>query len=385
MAQTRREFLAAGLGLTLGLGVTSPALFGAGTKNRLASRPADPLLVVVELKGGNDGLNTVVPCGQGAYYDARPHLALKEDEVLPLAGLKIRHESDYGGTGLHPAAAPLYALYQRGELALLPAVGMTGSSLSRSHVRASQIWHSGRPDIIGDTGWLGRYLDEHGSGRSALVDAGHEPVELPLALIGKSGRDIVRLDPASCKQSDLCGDSRLGRSLALIADSIATGSGETKIFYTAMDGFDTHASQAQRHDFLLRRLAQALAGFFEDLKKRLPDGLDQRVLVLVHSEFGRRLQENSGSLYADVALPVVSETAAANVGTDHGGSGLCMVLGPAVRGGVYGGYPDLSHLQDAEFSATVDFRTVYATILENWLQCDSRAVLGGKYPLLDFC
>jgi len=363
MAPTRREFLAAGLGLTSSLGLNLDALAAA---SRPTSKNAKNILVVVELSGGNDGLNTVVPAGQGAYYDLRPTLAVNENDVLDL-GNKESH------LGLHPAMKELHRHYLLGNVALIPNVGLVDgkgagndSGLSRSHVRAAQIWHSAQPDIIGDSGWLGRYMDGAGkiTAASSAV-AGGKPITLCL-----QGKDQGK--KKTIKKIAAPNSSKFGNSLATIGDMIVSGAGH-KIYHIELSGFDTHAAQVQRHARLLGELSQSLSTFLDHLKVK---GLDQSVLVLVHSEFGRRLKENDDR------------------GSDHGGSGLCIVAGGAVKGGIYagaaslGGYGDLSRLKDKDkddIVAAVDFRTVYATILDQWLSADSGEILGRDFGSLGFC
>jgi uncharacterized protein (DUF1501 family) len=369
MPLSRREFLAGGLGLSLGLSLSladsaataQSAKFSGTSLAGQSNYP--PVLVVLTLVGGNDAFNTLVPYAQGAYYDGRRTLALPDSTLLPVAP----------GLALNDALAPLFKRFQRGEMALLPGVGWlcekNGGAhpfASRSHSRAAEIMHSARPDIIGDTGWLDRYLQETAA----------ESAPSPLNVL-----------PAS-----LYGEGKLARSLAAVAAQICSNSNNSSnsgasghllrpaVHYLAMEGFDTHSGQSRRHRQLLGELACALDSFMRDLEERAPDQ-GRSVMVLVQSEFGRRLKENSGDIFAP---PVVSGEIS-EAGTDHGSSGLSFLVGAAVRGGIYSEYGNLARPVDGEVAATVDFRTIYATILESFFQADSVEILGKKYERLDFC
>jgi len=356
MAPTRREFLAAGLAYSAGLPGLVGTVAGARAKNVNAKDVrAKKILVVLHLEGGNDGLNTVVPCTEKAYYKARPTLALPAGDLLLI---------DDGRLGLHPALAELHTYYNQGNLAIFPSVGLcaqdAGGGLSRSHVRAAQIWHSAQPDIIGDTGWLGRYLDGNSAGAAFFND---QDKHIPLLLSGgkKNAVRHVRVDCGGAAGS-------LDRSLAKIADLILTsasassstpgaGGAQQQIYCLTVGGFDTHAAQAARHGALLRQLSQSLHRFFRDLgdARNLAEGVDKSVMVLIHSEFGRRLFENNAG------------------GSDHGSTGLCLVAGAGIKGGIFGSYKGLESVQaaDQDFAADIDFRTIYATILERWLGADN--------------
>ncbi|MBU6453823.1 MAG: DUF1501 domain-containing protein [Cyanobacteria bacterium REEB67] len=360
----------------------SPLAGASALRSAEAFSPAGsqlpPVLVVLTLVGGNDAFNTLVPCGDGAYYDARRSLALPDAALLPVAP----------GLALNDSLRPLFDRFQRGELALIPGVGWLCEKnggvhpfASRSHSRAAQILHSARPDIIGDTGWLDSYLANYTENYTAKSAARLLPPPEALA--------AAHLSPGSAQS--IYGDAKLSRSLAALAAKICPGDGDSSnsnhasqgvVHHLTMEGFDTHSGQSRRHRQLLGELADGLASFMADLELRSADQ-GRSVMVLVQSEFGRRLPENSGNIFAPPVVNIFEN--AGDAGTDHGGSGLCFLLGAAVRGGIYGEYGNLGRLIDGEVAPTVDFRTVYATILESWFKADSAEVLGGKYERLAFC
>ncbi|HIA18628.1 MAG TPA: DUF1501 domain-containing protein, partial [Planctomycetaceae bacterium] len=367
--------------------------------------------VVIQLSGGNDGLNTVVPFSQERYYAARPTLAIPKSQVL-----KINDQ-----LGLHPSLDGFEKLLQAESLAIIQGVGYPEPN--RSHFESMDIWHTchrkGQPR---EDGWLGRYLDMTvglrdgrgvGDGISAL-HLGEEKQPLALRaqetrvasvqslkqfrlagggirqlqeLIGSAKRDrdaaanalldfvqdstqlaltaTERLESATgnYKTEVKYPETPLARKLSVAAQLIHSKL-NTRIFYVTLDGFDTHSRQADAHAALLSQLGDALQAFMEDLREH---GHAGRVLTVCFSEFGRRVQEN------------------ASQGTDHGAAGPMFLIGPGVQAGLHGKHPSLEDLVQGDLQHAIDFRQVYATILDRWLACPSQQILGGEFaplPLL---
>ncbi|MCI0588247.1 MAG: DUF1501 domain-containing protein [Planctomycetes bacterium] len=364
-------------------------------------------LVVVRLGGGNDGLNTVVPFEDDAYHRARPTLraaakgAIRIDDRL----------------GLNAEMRALRPLLDAGRLAIVPTAGYPNPN--RSHFRAMDIWETGLPEKeLVLTGWLGRALDAAGDlSEGSLPAVSFGDPELPLSLVGDRGRatailslDAYRVAPAAGPGSelrrsllaDLAAHPRpqgtdlafvavasrsafasaealeratsnakvsaaypatdLGRDLRAVSQVLRAGFG-TRLFHVSHYGFDTHAEQSSVQPRLLREFAEAVAAFFADLDGQ---GLGGRVLLLAFSEFGRRVRENGSH------------------GTDHGAAGP-MFLAGTVSGGVHGPPPDLANLDDGDVRFAVDFRSVYAAVLERWLGWRAEATLGAAFeplPLL---
>jgi len=400
----RRQFLTQTLrGSSLvALGAVVPQ-FVARTA-RAAAPGKDTILVVVELTGGNDGLNTVIPYADDTYHKARPTLRKTKQTVIRL--------DDH--VGLHPGMQGLRPLWDAGHLAVVQGVGYPNPD--RSHFEAMDIWQSADPKRATPTGWLGRAAGgmDNRSGGIPLLHLG--TTKLPLALTGPPGTPAVsigeqntfRLDlgrtaadrekprrqlledlsaPASAKADDdllsfvqrrqvqtltaidqlkelLEGPNAvrgygggLRQKLQVVAGLIQRGFG-TRIFYVSLDGFDTHAGQDGPHQRLLQELAEGVGSFFEQLKQSKDDG---RVALMTFSEFGRRVYENDSK------------------GTDHGAAACLFVAGPKVRGGVVGKHPSLEDLDAGDLKFHTDFRRVYATLLDGWLGCDARTVLGEKW------
>ncbi len=403
MAVTRRKFIQGGLGM-LGLMLSAEELLSLSAL--AAGEKGGRQLVLIQLSGGNDGLNTVVPFGSGAYYDARPQLAIAQKDVLKL--------NDQ--IGLHPSMTGMHELFQSGQMAIIEGAGYPGAN--RSHFRSIEIWQTAEPEKIGDTGWLGRYLDLAFSGKQhASLPAVNVDPMLPKTLFARkivvpSVNNIYefrfRTDPhfrkdhdrqlkafndiyedfdskrphadilkkagleanqasdyllnmvKSYKSSVKYPSGRLGDGLKFISQMISGGV-TAPVFTVSLDGFDTHANQQRVQAGLLKQLSDALLAFQTDLKAHC---LDDKVLTLVFSEFGRRVQENSGK------------------GTDHGTAEPMFIVGSAVKGGIYGEHPSLTALDNGDLKYTLDFRTVYATVLENWLGADSAQVLGKRFEIM---
>jgi uncharacterized protein (DUF1501 family) len=366
------------------------------------------VLVVVQLSGGNDGLNTVIPFAHDAYRKARPSLAVGKDQVK-----KIDDE-----LGFHPSLDGFSKLLEGGRLGIIQGVGYPNPD--RSHFSSMDIWHTARPDLYSKssggghrvTGWIGRCLDAH-AGTQAGGDmpglhlgAGR----LPLALVGEEVRvasvsalEGFKLDDggdanvrkamqqaASAKRDgadDLVTflqrgtlsamessrrvqeslgayktdvkypETGLARRLKTVAQLIDAGLG-TRVYYLDLDGFDTHATQAAAHAALLAELGGAMAAFVDDLEQH---GHGKRVLTATFSEFGRRLREN------------------ASQGTDHGAAAPMFVAGGRVKSGLIGKHPSMTDLDEGDLKHTTDFRAVYAALLEEWLGVGSECVLGAKF------
>ncbi len=386
-------------------------------RTAMAAEPGkDNILVVVEMNGGNDGLNTVIPYGDDLYPKFRDSLRQTKDQVVKI--------NDH--IGLNSGMRSFDRLLQRGELAVVQGVGYPNPE--RSHFESMDTWQSADPQRKITTGWLGRSANElnNTTGGVPIMHVG--PSRLPLALLGATGGAIsvnnqmaYRLDlgggdpdrqkarrklledlaqPAKDDAPGLAdfvyrrevqtlttldrlhevlkntnagqfpgfgpdgrpyGPNALPQKLQLIAQLIQKGFG-TRVFYVMRDGFDTHSDQVQQHRNLLGEVADGITTFFETLRQT---GHDKRVRLMTFSEFGRRTQEN------------------ASKGTDHGAASCLFVAGPGVKGGPVGDHPRLDDLDAGDLKFHIDFRQVYATLLDHWLGCDSRSVLGGKYEALD--
>jgi uncharacterized protein (DUF1501 family) len=377
--------------------LAQPALPG------LPAAAADRVLVVVNLQGGNDGLNTVVPHGYRQYYAARPTLAVAQRDVLRIDD-KI---------GLNPALAPLKAMYDKGQVAIVQGAGYPKPD--HSHFRSTEIWQTAVPDSYATTGWLGRFLDSAGFPADNLFNAVAVAPVLPEALIARK-TDVPAVDAlrgyglasdrnpsergAFASVTKSTGDlpfhspylrtvaeiedhaqrgaaelpklvggyqtqatypaTPLGRSLALAAQIVGSNLG-TRVLYVQHGSFDTHVSQKATQDRLLGELADALSAFYADLAAH---GNDARTLTMTFSEFGRRLAENG------------------NRGTDHGEAAPMFLIGGGVKGGLYGEHPSLDRLDDGDITYTVDFRSVYATVIERWFGRPSAGVLAAGFTPL---
>lgn len=405
MLSSRRRFLQATVGSStlVSCGLSVPH-FLARSAMAAGSQPigdAGNVLVVIQLSGGNDGLNTVVPYADDGYGRNRFSLRVPAGQVLKINGQ----------VGLHNRMTGMHKLLDEQRLAIVQGVGYPNPN--RSHFRSMDIWHSAQPKLERPRdGWLGRSL-EHGRSQAGVdVPALHlGGDESPLALSSRQlavpsiqSTDSFRLRtsdgslplstlrqlaeirrPAAnnlldfvCRStlnayaasqqvqeavshektaSDYPANFELARKLKTIAQLIDAGL-KTRIYYVSLAGFDTHANQAQTHGNLLAELSQSLAAFINDLAAR---GHLDRVLVLSFSEFGRRVREN------------------ASQGTDHGTAAPVFLAGGKVQAGLIGKHPSLSDLDQGDLKFHTDFRSVYAAILDRWLGCPSQAVLGEKF------
>jgi uncharacterized protein (DUF1501 family) len=399
---SRRDFLKTGLRTSTLIALT-PAVPGFLARTARAARPERDgrILVVIQLDGGNDGINTVVPFKDDGYAKHRRLLRLPAGELI-----KVKDS-----VGLHPALAEAGNLLETGRLALIQGVGYPNPS--RSHFESMAIWQTARlrREERNGTGWIGSALDAAppGAGGPGAVFLGGG--QLPDALRGRRSpasaltrpedlalADTVRAEPvipATPPANDLAafvrrnaldayttasrmadvardtsdtaryGPTGLAERLRLLARLIKEDLG-ARVYYTAQPGYDTHAGQLPSHALLLREWADALKAFLDDLAAAR---LAERVVVLCFSEFGRTVRENGSA------------------GTDHGTAGTAFLAGPGVRPGLVGATPSLLDLDEThgDLRVGLDFRQVYATLLDGWLGCPSEKVLGGRFehvPLL---
>jgi uncharacterized protein (DUF1501 family) len=392
---TRRDFLGAALSSSslIAMAPTIPG-FLARTARAAAPRRDDRVLVVLELNGGNDGINTVVPFADEGYAKHRKTLRLARDQLV-----KVDDR-----VGLHPSLRGFGKLLEAGQLVI--AQGVSYPNPSRSHFQSAATWHTARldPEDHKGPGWLGRALDETGGLASAL-QVGPEPPSVAIRGRRSIATAIARIedltlestrDPRKALAATRPGDDTaafvrrslldayatadrmqqlasykddaryprgaLASRLQLIARLLKGGQG-TRIFYTFQPGYDTHSAQLFAHSNLLRELSLALKAFLDDLAAA---GLADRVAVLLFSEFGRTVAENGSA------------------GTDHGTSGPVFLAGPNVRGGLVGATPSLLDLDPkfGDLRTTIDFRRIYATILDDWLGLRSEQALGGAFESL---
>jgi uncharacterized protein (DUF1501 family) len=380
------------------------------------------ILIVLQMGGGNDGLNTLIPYSDDIYYKSRSSLAIPKDSVLTINDR----------FGMNPKLKELKSLYDNGDLAILNAVGYPNPN--RSHFRSMEIWQTASDANKNEHyGWLGRYFDNACQGADPTVGVnigtvapqaflGPKPLGIAMAnanryrfieegsepsgsfmmqeneaadLVGtNSGSSIENLGSAAPLQDGMTNvdflqrtaldaqissqdiqkitsqhqssisypKSRLGSDLQLIAKLIGGGL-PSRIYYANQGGYDTHANQQGAHDRLMTEFSSALSAFVADLKEQ---GNYQRVLIMTFSEFGRRVKEN------------------ASKGTDHGAAGPMFLLGGGIKAGVHSDYPSLKDLDNGDLKHQVDFRSVYATVLENWLQTSSSPVLKQSFPKLNF-
>ena len=412
---SRRAMIKDGL-LAVSAGMILPSVFARAVRaahnaaqdgNTWAQAAQQRTLIVVQMAGGNDGLNTIVPYTDGAYYQARPTLAVKPADVIPLNDR----------LGMHPALAAFKPLWQAGKLAVVEGVGYPNPNLS--HFVAMDIWQTLDLNGQGASGWLGKYVsglvDQDGHPFQSLAVGSSLPTALralnadvPVVADPKSYRLLP--DPTAPRQQTSAADARVqtllklyntyprsapyaalldataqtavqgsqtlesvaaqytpavpypntnfARGLQVLAEVIAQGLG-LRVGYVTIGGFDTHAGQAKTHETLMTDLSEGLAAFYADLQAH---HAAENVVVMTWSEFGRRVHENG------------------NAGTDHGTAAPLFVLGNAVQGGIFGEPPDLNRLDKAgNLNFTVDFRSVYATVLDRWLGAPASAVLGGSY------
>jgi len=419
---SRRNFVKTGGVMTLA-GTMAPnfiaqTLSVVNAQNSVALADKPRALIVVQMGGGNDGLNTVVPFGDSTYYNVRPTIAIKADEVLKLDDQ----------LGLNPSMKGFKELYDNGQLALIRGVGYPNPNYS--HFRSMEIWQSGEPENTIKNGWLGRYLEslyDQGKGDLAnkigmAVGDGGQGGGGPMAfwtsktmVLSYSGGDQFQFkgDPAvpTDKEAQLAAAKRIYgltnsnsvadyiRTAALdalnasdsldkiaktykttaqypqqnkFADRLKTVAGllasdfGARVFFVPTDGgFDTHFNQLANHGRLLGQVSDGLAAFYKDLAEH---GLADSVMTMTFSEFGRRVSENGSK------------------GTDHGSAEPMFVISGknAIKGGLYGQQPSLTDLDNGNMRSSTDFRSVYATLMKNWIGTDPASIVGGNFPTLDF-
>ena len=363
-----------------------------------------PVLVVVQLTGGNDFMNTIIPYTSEHYYDARPTVVIDRDTVLP-----INDELAF-----NPNAGPLKGMYDDGDVAIVQGIGYENSS--RSHFRAMDIWHTCEPVKVGTEGWLGRTIREIDPDKENVLTAVNIGRGLPRALVAPgvpvtsvgdldnvglmtsieerdrrdkalemfkkmyapaigsgpvmeylaqtgsdvyTGADILKQAPASYTSEVEYADNPIAKSLKDIARTHIAGLG-TRIFYANHGGYDHHANEMKTHPQLMTELSGAISDFFQDLRDH--DAAEE-VAMLVFTEFGRRMRDNGS-------------------GTDHGSGGGAFIIGDRVKGGLYSEYPSLEPsrwLNGEDLEWTIDYRGIYSTMLDQWLGLDPVPIVDGQF------
>jgi len=371
----------------------------------------DPVLVVIELTGANDYLNTIVPYSEPLYWDNRPKVHISQDELLIIDDhLAFRSDTE-----------PLKDIYDKGNMAIVHGIGFANSP--RSHFRAMDIWHTCEPDTIGINGWLGHVIqDLDPSGENVLkgvslgqglpramtkrgvpvTSVNHLPTYGVLSsnpgitseedrsqmlnsfarmygptigngptmeYLGQAGRDalrgadIIRVAPETYSSNVEYANNNISRRLRDVAQVHLAGLG-TQVFYTAHGSFDTHYDQMGSHTKLWIELSTAINDFLADLSEH---NASDEVVVMVYSEFGRRVRDNG-------------------TGTDHGAAGVAFVIGDRVNGGMYGTYPSLkpADLSQGDLEPNYDFRGFYSSLVEGWLGLDPVPIVGGTFEQMSF-
>ena len=374
----------------------------------MASTKKDPVIVVLQLTGGNDYLNTVIPYNDPHYRDNRPAVGVAEDRIL-----KINDN-----VGFHPEMAPMQRLYDQGKVAIINGVGYANSP--RSHFRSMDIWHTCEPDKLGTEGWLGRVTKDLDPNKENVVTAVSFGPSLPRALalpgvpvacvdnldtfgmlptiteteqrnkildrftrlysptigsgfvmdyLSQTGldsikaADILKVAPAKDNSTIEYPDTPLARKLRGVAQVHMADLG-TRILYCDHGSFDSHSNQVGMHDKLWHDVSSAVESFFDDLKE---NNAGENVIMLLFSEFGRRVHDNGS-------------------GTDHGAAGAAFVIGEGVKGGEYGEYPSTNteDLEQGDLVPNTDFRSVYTTLAENWMGLDANPLVGGTFEKPSF-
>jgi len=368
----------------------------------------EPILVMLQLTGGNDYLNTVIPYQDPNYYDNRPSLNFDEKSIHKL-------NADFA---FNPSMLPMKKIFDTGNMAILNGVGW--ESPTRSHFRAMDIWHTAEPDKVGHEGWIAkiiREIDPSGENPIGAVNVGYG---LPRALVAPNvsvasvadldnygmltsidkqkqrehllnrfasmyapaigsgpvmdylgqtgldalkGADTLKIAPETYSSSVEYGSDSLGVKMKDIARILLADLG-TRVFYVEHGGFDTHAAQAPNHAKLWNEVSKSVADFWDDLYEH---SAADNVLMVIFSEFGRRVKENGS-------------------GTDHGAAGAVFAIGPQVKGGFYGDYPKIraEELVNGDLAYNFDFRSLYSTVIEDWFSLDSIPLLNGNFPKSNF-
>ena len=369
----------------------------------MSNKNKDPVIVVLQLTGGNDYMNTVVPHSNSQYRDYRPTVNISEDDV-------IRLNDDIG---FHPSMKPLAQMYQAGNVAIIHGVGYNNSP--RSHFRSMDIWHTCEPETLGTEGWLGRTVKQIDPNKENVVTAVSMGPSLYRALVAPDvpvatvenldsyglltditpeekrdrvldrykrmyspmlgsgpvmdflgqtgldaikGADILNVAPEQYSSTVEYADNSISRKLRSIAQIHLAELG-TRVFYCDLGSFDTHADQLATHDKLWASASVAIQDFFDDLEEH---NAADNVTMFLFSEFGRRVYDNGA-------------------GTDHGAGGVCLAMGKDVLGGEYGQYPSMkeSDLDQGDLVPSIDFRGVYTTLIEDWMKLDPIPIVGGHF------
>ena len=377
----------------------------------MTSTKKDPVVVILQLTGANDILNTIIPYTSGEYRDNRPKVSIPEDKVLPIDDQ----------LAFNPNMGPLKKMYDDGKMAIIHGIGFENSP--RSHFRAMDIWHTCEPDIVGTEGWVAkvtRDLDPAGENVLKTVNFGQG---LPRALalrgvpitsvsnlenygvlstvpgvsaeqdrakilerfarmyapaigtgatmdyLGQTGRDalkgadILKVAPEKYTSTIEYAETPIAKYLRDVARVYLADLG-TQVFYTSHGPFDTHFNQPPMHQKLWTDVSNAVSDFYQDLKEH---NANEEVVILLFTEVGRRVKDNGS-------------------GTDHGSGGVAFMIGDAVKGGLYGEYPSLEpeKLDDGDLQWNNDFRSTYATILEKWMGLDAKPIVNGEFEQLAF-
>jgi len=374
----------------------------------MTSTKKDPVIVVLQLTGGNDYFNTVIPYNDPLYYDNRPAVGYSQDQII-----KIDDE-----LGFMPTMGPIKELYDQGKVAVLHGIGYADSP--RSHFRSMDIWHTCEPDKVGIEGWAGRLARELDPNKENVLTAINFGHGLPRALVvpgvpvaaiadlsnygvltgisdvaqrskaldlfarmyspavgagmvtdylrstgmeAMTGADIVKVAPERYSSSVEYPNSPIAAHLKDIAQVYLADLG-TRIFYTQHGSFDTHAGEAGAHPKLWQDVSEAVSAFYEDLHAH---GEGDNVIMYLFTEFGRRVHDNGS-------------------GTDHGAAGVAFAIGDKVKGGMYGEYPSRKpeDLEQGDLVPNYDFRGGYTTILEDWFGLDAKPIVNGTFEKFNF-
>ena len=377
----------------------------------MVSTNKENILAVLSLSGGNDGLNTVIPFNEGLYRDYRPTLSIPENQIIPL--------NDQ--IGLHPTMAPLKRFWDEGKLAIFLGIGYPNPSYS--HFRSMDIWHTCEPDKVGTEGWLGQVIKDIDPNSENVLTGVNFGRGLPRALakegvpvasvgdletyglltgidgdaqrsqaldvfgrmygptIGSGytmdyirrtgtdalkGADILATAPDKYSSTVEYSATAIGQYMKNIAQTHLAEFGTRVLFTTSpYNGFDTHANQASDHARLWTDVSRTVENFMDDLREH--DASDN-VMLFMHSEFGRRIADNGS-------------------GTAHGAGSVAFMVGEHVKGGIYGDYPSLESGEQEEggnLKSLMDFRSVYTTIVDDWMHLDAKQIVGGSYEKIPF-
>ena len=371
----------------------------------MARNGKDPVLVVVQLAGGNDFMNTVIPYTSGIYHDSRPKVGVPQDQVLPINDT----------LGFHPNMGPFKELYDEGKVAIVQGIGYPNSD--RSHFRAMDIWYTCEPTKLSEEGWLGKVTQELDPKKENVLTTVNVGMVMPRALaltgvpvtslanldnygimtsiarqderqramdlfkrmytpgigsgpvkdfLAQTGQDVLKgaddLKKAALteyKPKVEYGNNMIGRSLRDIARIHLAGLG-TRVFYTLHANYDTHANENPAHPNLIKDLSGAVNDFFTDLRD---NDASEEVVMLIWTEFGRRVKDNGS-------------------GTDHGTGGGAYIVGDRVKGGLYAEYPPLDPARwehGEDLAHTIDYRGIYGTVVEQWLGLDPVPIVNGNF------